>query len=46
MARFNYFEPFQVSALGTTTEGATTYYGIVDMSYMGDTYGNGGVPSV
>ena len=43
---FNYFEPFQVSALGTTTEGATTYYGIADMSYMGDTYGNGGVPSV
>jgi hypothetical protein len=41
---FNYFEPFQVSFLGTTTEGSATYTGIADMTYLGNAFPAGGVP--
>lgn len=33
--RFNNFELPQVSALGTTTTGSTTYNGILDLNYLG-----------
>jgi hypothetical protein len=41
---FNYFEPFQVSFLGTTSETSATYTGILDMTYMGNNYPAGFVP--
>lgn len=41
---FNYFEPFQVSILGSTTTGSTTYTGILDMTYMGNNFPAGTVP--
>lgn len=34
--RFNNFELPQVSALGTTTTGSTTYTGILDLTYLGN----------
>jgi hypothetical protein len=35
--RFNNFELPQLSVLGSTTTGATTYTGYLDMTYLGDT---------
>jgi hypothetical protein len=34
--KFNYFEPPQVSFLGTTTEGSATYNGQLDITYLGN----------
>lgn len=41
---FNYFEPFQVSFLASTTEASATYTGYVDMTYLGNNFPAGGVP--
>ena len=41
---FNYFEPFAISILASTTEASATYTGIADMTYLGNQFPAGGVP--